>query len=68
MPEVTQMNGEGRTARVSARVATISRAKLLRLAAEAYGTQSRALDVAIDRLYRQVFGTDSLLEDPASLA
>ena len=63
------MNGEGRTARVSARVATITRAKLLRLAdSDAYGTQSRALDVAIDRLYRQVFGTDSLLEDPASLA
>jgi hypothetical protein len=56
--------GTSRGDRISARVAAITRAKLLRLAgAEAYGTQSRALDVAIDRLYRQTFGTDELPED-----
>ena len=55
---------EGRQDRISSRVSPITRRKLLRLAdSEHYKTQSAALDIAIDRLYRDTFNTDELPED-----
>lgn len=58
------MDTQSKEERISARVAAITKAKLLRLAGpEAYNTQTNALNVAIDRLYRQVFRTDDLPQD-----
>ena len=58
------MNPQDKEERISVRVAAITKAKLLRLAsADGYGTQTTALAVAIERLYRQVFGTDELPQD-----
>ena len=59
------MNPQDKEERISVRVAAITKAKLLRLAsAEGYGTQTTALAVAIERLYRETFGTDRLPQEP----